>query len=43
LDEKVEPKQGGKQGINTVDGPARAKTADELEKFRHEAHEHLQA
>ncbi len=39
MDKQAEPKQG----IHTVDGSAESKTADELEKLRQEAHEHLQA
>ncbi len=39
MDKKVEPKQG----FHTVDGRAASKTAEELEKLRHEAHKHLQA
>ena len=39
MDKKVEPKQG----LHTVDGRAASKTAEELEKLRHQAHKHLQA
>ncbi len=39
MEKKAEPIQG----IHTVDGSAESKTADELEKLRQEAHEHLQA
>jgi len=43
LDEKAEREKGGKQGRSMVDSSARSKTADDLEKLRQEAHEHLRA